>query len=59
MAEQANPSPVDDSLDLVELVMAIEEALMNPLSGSARRTLKCSVLGEFPQKKKDQSAQAR
>jgi len=29
MAEQANPSFADDSLDLAECVMAIEEALMN------------------------------
>jgi hypothetical protein len=29
MAEQANPNLADDSLDLVECVMAIEEALMN------------------------------
>ena len=30
MAEQTNPSPAEDSLDLVERVMAIEEALSNP-----------------------------
>jgi hypothetical protein len=30
MADQPDPSPAGDSLDLVELVMAIEEALINP-----------------------------
>jgi hypothetical protein len=30
MAEQTNPGPAEDSLDLFERVMAIEEALSNP-----------------------------
>ena len=40
MAEQANPGPSDDSLDLVECVMAIEEALINrPLAPGRRERL--------------------
>jgi hypothetical protein len=30
MAEQTNPNPAEDSLDFVERVMAIEEALIDP-----------------------------
>jgi hypothetical protein len=30
MAEPRNPSPAEDSLDIVERVMAIEEALIDP-----------------------------
>jgi hypothetical protein len=36
MAEEANPSPDDDSLDVVELVMAIEEALGRDLAPRER-----------------------
>jgi hypothetical protein len=37
MAEQTNPSPAEDSLDLVERVMAIEEALINPRVAPGQR----------------------
>ena len=39
MAEQTNPSPAEDSLDLVERVMAIEEALINPHLAPGEREL--------------------
>ena len=39
MAEQRNPNHLDDSLDLVELVMAIESAIDRDLDPSEREWL--------------------